>query len=60
MNKHSHGSCCTPSHGSVCGCFGGHGVRRFFTPQEKKEYLEHYIRQLKKELAAAEEHLKDM
>jgi len=59
MNKHGHGSCCTPSHGSGCGC-GGYGVRRFYTAQEKKEHLEHYVEQLKKELAAVEERLKNM
>lgn len=64
MNKHGHGSCCTPSHGSGgygCSCGGGcYGGRRFYTKDEKKEHLEHYVEQLKKELAAAEEHLKNM
>jgi coproporphyrinogen III oxidase-like Fe-S oxidoreductase len=56
MDKHGahHGSCCTPTHG--CGC-GSHGFRRFYTKEEKREHLERYAEQLKKELAAVEEHL---
>lgn len=66
MNKHAmhHGSCCTPMYGSgygCCGgCYGGHGFRRFYTAQEKREHLERYKEQLEKELAAVEEHLKNM
>ena len=58
MNKHEshHDSCCGTSHG--CGC--GHGFRRFYTKQEKKEHLQRYAEQLKKELAAVEEHLAEM
>ncbi|TET23605.1 MAG: hypothetical protein E3J71_01660 [Candidatus Stahlbacteria bacterium] len=61
MNKHGmhHGSCCTPEHGCGCG-HGCYGVRRFYTAQEKREHLERYKEQLEKELAAVEEHLKNM
>jgi len=58
MNKHGHGSCCTTSHGGGCGC--GHGFRRFYTKEEKREHLERYLESLKKELEAVEEHLKSM
>lgn len=58
MNKHGmhHASCCTPMHGCSC----GYGFRRFYTKDEKHEHLERYAEQLRKELAAVEEHLKDM
>lgn len=62
MNKHAttHGSCCTPMYGSGHGCCDGHGFRRFYTAQEKREQLERYKEQLEKELVAVEEHLKNM
>jgi iron only hydrogenase large subunit-like protein len=47
-------------HGCCGGCYGGHGFRRFYTAQEKREHLERYKEQLEKELAAVEEHLKNM
>lgn len=61
MNKHGshHGSCCSTSHDCGCG-HGGYGFRKFYTKQEKKEHLQRYAEQLKKELAAVEEHLKEM
>lgn len=61
MDKHAtnHGSCCAPMHGGGHGCCG-HGFRRFYTKEEKREHLERYAEQLKKELAAVEEHLKGM
>lgn len=34
--------------------------RHYYTKEEKKEWLEYYVNQLKKELTAAEEKLKDM
>lgn len=64
MNKHEmhQGDCCAPMHGGGgYGCCGGHGCygfRRFYTKEEKREHLERYAEQLKKELAAVEEHLK--
>lgn len=34
--------------------------RHFFTKDEKKEWLENYVNELKKELQAAEERLKEI
>ena len=42
-----------------CGCGGGSGFRRFFSSQEKRECLENYRDQLKKELAGVEECIKE-
>jgi hypothetical protein len=47
-----------------CGC-GGHGHhgyrgRRFFTRDERAKDLEEYADELKKELAAVEEQIKDL
>jgi hypothetical protein len=45
-----------------CGCRGGsqHHGRRFFTKEEKIEHLENYVEQLKKELAAVNEKIKEL
>jgi len=46
--------------GCTCGCCGcGTGFRRFFSTQEKRECLENYRDQLKKELAGVEECIKE-
>ena len=48
--------------GCTCGCCGcgcGPGFRRFFSAQEKRECLEKYRDQLKKELAGVEECIKE-
>ncbi len=48
--------------GCTCGCCGcgcGPGFRRFFTSQEKRESLENYRDQLKKELAGVEQRIKE-
>jgi len=47
---------------STCGCCGcgcGPSFRRFFSPKEEEEWLENYRAQLKNELAAVEERLKE-
>ena len=51
-------------HGSYCGC-GMHGYehgyrRRFLTKAEKTEKLKNYAEELKKELEAVEEKIKEM
>lgn len=51
-------------HGSYCGC-GMHGHeqgyrRRFLTKAEKTEKLKNYAEELKKELKAVEEKIKEM
>lgn len=56
-DKPTHESCCIPVSSCGCGCYG---FRRFYTAQEKREHVERYAEQLKKELAAVEEHLKNM
>ncbi|NLI97677.1 DUF5320 domain-containing protein [bacterium] len=60
MEKHhiAQESCCTPAHG-CCSGMTGFGFRRFYTREERLEHLEHYKGQLKKELEAVEEHLKN-
>lgn len=46
--------------GCTCGCGGGgHSFRHFYTAKEEEEWLENYRDQLKKELAAVEERLKE-
>jgi hypothetical protein len=51
-------------HGDQCGCGmhgEGHGYRRhFFTKGEKIEKLKNYAEELKKELKAVEEKIKEM
>lgn len=51
-------------HESYCGCGvhgEGHGYRRcFFTKAEKVEKLKNYAEELKKELKAIEEKIKEM
>ncbi len=48
------------SGGCGCGCCGcGHGFRRFFTAEERRESLENYKEQLKKELAGLEERIEE-
>ena len=41
-----------------CNCHGN--IRRFLTKEEKIEKTENYISELKKEISAAEEHLKNL
>lgn len=41
-----------------CNCHSN--IRRFLTKEEKIERLENYISELKKEIDAAEEHLKNI
>ena len=53
----AHGS--RGSTGCTCGCGCGHGFRRFFTAEERRECLENYRDQLKKELAGVEESIKE-
>ena len=48
-------SCCTPGAGGCCGM-----TRQFMTKEERRESLEAYRDELKKELTGVEEHLKDM
>jgi hypothetical protein len=48
-----------------CGCRGGHYQheyrgRRFFTRQEQAKELEEYADELKKEVAAVEEQIKEL
>jgi len=45
-----------------CGCCSGHGafVRRFISKEEKRERLEEYRDQLKKELAGVEERIQEL
>lgn len=59
MNKHqmTGEACCTPAAGCCSGNMG-FGFRRFYTKEERREHLEHYRDQLKKELEAIEELLK--
>ena len=48
--------------GCTCGCCGcgcGTGFRRFFSTQEKRECLENYRDQLKKELTGVEERISE-
>jgi len=42
-----------------CGCHGGYG-RHFMTKEEKKKILADYAEQLKKELEAVEERIKEL
>lgn len=44
--------------GCCCGC--GSSFRRFMSAKEERERIEDYREQLKKELAAVEEHLKEI
>jgi glutathione S-transferase len=49
--------CCSPAH---AGASGGCGVtRHFMTKEERREALEAYRDELKKEFTGVEEHLKD-
>ena len=46
-----------------CGCHDeshGHHKRRFLTKEEKIEKLQKYAEELEKELAAVQEHLKEL
>jgi hypothetical protein len=48
-----------------CGCRGGHDhhryrSRRFFTREERTKELEEYAEELKKELTAVEEQIKEL
>lgn len=46
-----------------CGCHGeshGHHKRRFLTKAEKIERLQNYAEELKKELAAVQERIKEL
>lgn len=44
-----------------CGCHHGCGHRRrYYTKAERLERLQAYVETLKKELQAAEEHVKDL
>jgi hypothetical protein len=49
---------CVPGHGEAGGCCGM--TRQFMTKEERRETLEAYREQLKKELTGVEEHLKDI
>ncbi len=49
---------CAPIHGGAGGCCGM--TRQFMTKEERRESLEAYREELKKELTGVEEHLKDM
>ncbi len=53
----AHGS--RGSTGCTCGCGCGHGFRRFFTAEERRECLENYRDQLKKELVGLEERIEE-
>jgi FtsZ-binding cell division protein ZapB len=44
----------------ACGCGCGHSFRRFVSSQEEQESLESYSDQLKKELTAVEERIKEL
>lgn len=44
-------------HASCCGCYCTSFGRRFITAKEKKERLEEYKSQLKKEMEGVEEHI---
>lgn len=44
-------------HSSFCNCECGHSLRHYLSAKEKQENLEEYKDQLKKELAAVDEHL---
>ncbi len=57
MHKSGKGHGFKGSGGCSCGCGSGHGFRRFFTAEEKRESLENYREQLKKELAGLEERI---
>lgn len=43
-----------------CSCDCGPSFRRFMSAEEERERIEEYKEQLKKELAAVEEHLKEL
>jgi hypothetical protein len=58
-SMHHKGSCCCSGHSGCCCGGGGHGFRRFYTKAERREHLEKYRDQLKKELEGIEEHLED-
>ena len=54
---------CTCGGGSNCGCDccgGGHFQRRFQTKAEQIEALEAYLKELRLEVQAVEEHLADL
>lgn len=46
--------------GCKCGCEEGHHLRRFLTKKERTEKLQEYAEELKKEIVAVEEHLKEL
>lgn len=55
--RHGHGW------GGECGCHGGHHGhfrRHFITKAEKIERMEHYVEELKNELAAVQERIKEL
>ncbi|GEM_PF-3225600 len=65
QHDHSDGGddcCCHENEArNDCGCgHESHRVRRFYTKEEKREHLKRYKEELEKELAAVEEHLKNM
>ena len=53
-------SCCGGGCECGCECESGHFVRRYQTKAEKIEELEAYLAELKDEVQAVEEHLKDL
>jgi hypothetical protein len=51
---------CHSHHECECGCHGGHFKRRYQTKTEKIADLEDYLKDLKLEVQAVEEHLADL
>jgi hypothetical protein len=51
---------CHSHHECECGCHGGHFERRYQTKAEKIADLEDYLKELKTEVQAVEEHLADL
>ena len=54
--RSTHGRHCSCG---CCGCGCGPSFRRFFSSEEKRECLENYRDQLKKELAGVEERISE-
>ena len=50
---------CKPREMCECGCGCGKSFRRFYSSEEKRKCLESYSDELKKEIAAVEERLKE-
>lgn len=62
-SAHSGHGCCggeASAHKTACHCSCGSLSRRFITKQERREALEQYKDQLKKELTGVEEHLQEL